>query len=388
MEYLFETVLNPLNIKPDALNLEFLGERTLLAETEKIRICHQFRETSFSEAKQRRLEAYYGKHQAMLVELCDKIYHYLDRKRPESIYKLTSDEGILNLYKAIMKVPEALLNFIEQYFPEYFYDKCKVPDSKCREYITQIKKELNGIKKGLIKLDIYEGLTRITADAFENYRQPAQVMSYQELYYLQNLQTALSSFTKTRPIQNADELLCHLLLQLNFNGIRFFNYFIERMQERSRQCNSSTELIEFYSQELKIINQLQVKPGLAFKPGLPAAREQVGSWICEELAFLEKKRRLNTAAAGEPGQHETVKVHTSLSVAQLALAVKLLMDVKLITNKNAAELMRMVASSFKTDRQEMISEESLRNKSYSFETSTVNRMKDVVIELLNMVRRY
>ena len=151
LEYLFETVLNPLNIKPDALNLEFLGERTLLAETEKIRICHQFRETSFSETKQRKLEAYYREHQAMLVELCDKIYHYLDRERPESIYRLTNDEGILNLYKAIMKVPEALLNFIEQYFPEYFYDKCKVPDSKCREHVTQIKRELIRIKKGLIK---------------------------------------------------------------------------------------------------------------------------------------------------------------------------------------------------------------------------------------------
>ena len=48
--------------------------------------------------------------------------------------------------------------------------------------------------------------------------------------------------------------------------------------------------------------------------------------------------------------------------------------------------MSMVARSFKTDRQEVISEDSLRNKSYNFETSTVEKLKDKIIGLLNMAR--
>ncbi|MBK7433504.1 MAG: hypothetical protein IPI66_06060 [Chitinophagaceae bacterium] len=72
---------------------------------------------------------------------------------------------------------------------------------------------------------------------------------------------------------------------------------------------------------------------------------------------------------GQKNEQQTteMKVHTSLSVSHLAMAVKLLVEAKLITNTNSSDLIRMVARNFRTDRQEVISEESLRNKLYSFE---------------------
>lgn len=391
LEHIIKVVLNPVNLNVDALNTKFIGEYKLHAENERVRICNQWRLAILGEQKQKVLKLYFRSHQAMLVQIADSASYYCERERHNNIYKLTNDEGILNLYKEIMQVPEDLLDFIGQYFPEYFDPGCKVPEIKRWRHATENKRELNVIKKCLKILNIYDGLIKQISTAFENCMVPGQVISYQEIYYLQKLQNALSSYTKEKSIQNTEKALCQLLLQFNFNSIRFFNYFIERMQERSRLFTSLPELIEFYAQELKIVNQLPVEPGLAFKPELQSAREQVGGWICEELAFLEKKRKLALpppAAPGEPSQNEKVKVHTSLSVAQLALSIKLLIDAKVITNKNSAELMRIVAGSFKTDRQELISEDSLRNKSYSFESVTVNKLKDVIIELLNLVRRY
>lgn len=390
LEHFIQIVLNPLTLKPEIFNEKYLIENARIIASEKIKICNHFRLKAFSERKQKTLDIYYRSHQVLLVQLADQAYIYLTPERPESIYKLTNDESILNLYKDIMRIPEDLLDYIEQNFPEYFDKSYKVPEAKWRKQIPEIKRELSGIKKGLVKQHIYEGLIKIVTDAFEHFILPGQVISYQEISYIQKFQASLICFIKKNSVQNPEEMLCLLLMQLNFNSIRFFNYFIERLQERSRLWSSLPDKIEFFSQQLKIINQLPVEPGPAFKPELPAAREQTGGWICEELAFLEKKQRLNLlpVAMGESALNETTKVQTSLSVAQLALAVKLLIEAKVITNKNAAELMRMVAGSFKTDRQELISEESLRNKSYSFETSTVNRLKDVVIELLNLVRRY
>jgi hypothetical protein len=68
--------------------------------------------------------------------------------------------------------------------------------------------------------------------------------------------------------------------------------------------------------------------------------------------------------------------------------VKLLLETGIIKNKNASELMRMVAASFRTEKSEHISEDSLRNKSYNIESSAVEGMKDVIIGLLNAVRKY
>ena len=152
--------------------------------------------------------------------------------------------------------------------------------------------------------------------------------------------------------------------------------------------NTIHDQIDFYSLQMKLINQLPMKPGLIYKPGLPSIKEQIGNWICEELYYLEKKQKLFSPVIiqGKENQDNSGKIHTNLSVSQLALGVKLLVDAKVITNKNSTELMSMVAKSFKTDRQEVISEDSLRNKSYNFETATVEKLKDKIIGLLNMVR--
>ena len=48
----------------------------------------------------------------------------------------------------------------------------------------------------------------------------------------------------------------------------------------------------------------------------------------------------------------------------------------------------MVAQNCKTDRIENISEDSLRNKYYNIDKGTADKMKDVVINLLNLVRKY
>jgi hypothetical protein len=129
---------------------------------------------------------------------------------------------------------------------------------------------------------------------------------------------------------------------------------------------------------------------LILKPGLPSIKEQVGSWICEELYYTEKRKQISFNVQlqknGEPS-NET-KIHTSLSVSHLALAVKLLVESKMITNTNSTELMRIVARNFKTDKQEVISEDSLRNKSYNFEAATVSRLKDEIIGLMNLARKF
>jgi hypothetical protein len=108
------------------------------------------------------------------------------------------------------------------------------------------------------------------------------------------------------------------------------------------------------------------------------------------LYCLEKQHRLNFVAPPPPHLPSDTepKVHTSLSVAHLSMAVKLLVDSKVITNKNTSELLRMVAKNFKTDKQEQISEDSLRNKMYNVEKFNVDKMKGVIIGMLNQVRKY
>lgn len=390
LEHIITVVLNPSRLTRKYLNDEFLSECKLHAENERERIRKQFRVIAFANLQQSDLESYYRKHQAILIQFADIVYNYLQPVRPDSIYWLTNEDSILNFYKEISRIPVDLVDFIEKSFLEYFDHSLKVPEAKRWMMAPEIKRNLKGIQKGLEKLEVDGELIKIACHPMEKYLLPDEVISYHEFRYVQEFQLELISFTKKVDKANVNEELCRLLLYLNFNSILFFNYYILQLEEKAKSYHTLPDLVTYHSLKLKIINQLRVKARLVYKPGLPTIREQIGSWICEELYYLEKQERILYGLAGQKKElpANEKKVHTSLSVSHLALAVKLLIESKIITNNNSSELLRMVARNFRTDRQEVISEESLKNKLYSFESSTVNRLKDEIIGLMNLVRKY
>ena len=235
----------------------------------------------------------------------------------------------------------------------------------------EIKSKLKQIKRALRKTDLNEKTLEITCEPIEALLSATVETTYRELAYLKTLINELQHFINRENSSNINEEFSHLLLYLNYNKLRFFNYYIQELKKTGDHFNSIHEQIDFYSLQIKLINQLPVKPGLIYKRGLPSLKEQIGNWICEELYYLEKKQKLAFSAIiqGNKEWDNSGKIHTNLSVSQLALGVKLLVDSKVITNKNSTELMSMVARSLKTDRQDGIYEDSLRNKSDNFETS-------------------
>lgn len=390
LEHIITIVLNPTKITRDNLNDEFLSECKLLAVKESERILKEFRVIAFGKYQQSELGFYYRKHQAILVKFADFVYGYLQPEGPESIYGLSTEPNVLDFYKEILRIPLDLLDYIETSYPEYFDQDIKLPEAKRWQKATEIKRILKGIQKEMEKLEIDGELIKIACRPFEDYLLPDLVISYHKLSYVQVLQGELITHSKKKAMANSNDELCRLLLQLNYNSIHFFNYYVLQLQEKANDHTMLTDLFTFHSLKLKIINQLPVKPGLAYKPGLPSIRDQIGSWICEELYYLEKQEQVlqQWENVKKEDRSNESRIHTSLSVSQLALAVKLLVESKVISNTNSAELMRLVARNFRTDRQEVISEDSLRNKSYSFESSTINRLKDEIIGLMNLVRKY
>ena len=388
LERLTTVTLNPANLKPDKLNDAFISECMLLANNEKERIKNQFASVIFNPGSESLIEIYFRHHQTALVKLADIAFNYLQQKTAESIYRLTNKSLVINLYKDVLRVPEELLQFVAENYPGYFNSEIKIPDAQKWRLAPEIKSNLKQIRAALRKTDLNEEVLEITCEPIEALIAATVETTYRELAYLKALINELQHFINRKNSSNINEEFNHLLLYLNYNRLRFFNYFIKALKDTGDHFDTLHDQIDFYSLQINLINQLPVKPGLIYKPGLPSLKEQIGNWICEELYYLEKRQRLIFPASLhlDKDLENTEKIHTNLSVSQLALGVKLLVDAKVITNKNSTELMSMVARSFKTDRQEVISEDSLRNKSYNFEASTVEKLKDKIIGLLNMVR--
>ena len=389
LEELIIISLHPAKLKTEHLGT-FLPEQLQKATNEAERIKKHFVEVVIRECQHDRIVCYFQQHQRGLVRLCNSISDFLQVDSSNSVYNFTKQKKVIDFYKSFLSIPESILDFILMHFPEYFDQECGLPDHKRSMSILDFDKNIGTIKNALHTLEVSEILVGLIAESFEKLFDTNKSFSYHDINYLKILYNELTSFIGKAYMANANGQLCRLLLFMNFNSFVFFEYYISMLQETAVGFYAINDLLEFYSLKLKMINQLPVKPLVVYDRQLNSNKEQIGSWISEEIYFLEKRQNLLLIPNESKSEIKTneKKVHTRLSVSQLALAVKLLVDSKLFTNKNATELMRMVARNFRTDRQEIISEDSLRNKSYQIESSTADKLKDEIIGLMNMVRKY
>jgi hypothetical protein len=79
---------------------------------------------------------------------------------------------------------------------------------------------------------------------------------------------------------------------------------------------------------------------------------------------------------------------TPMSVPQLALFVRLLVESGTIKCQNQSLLLRAIAASFSTAKATSISSESLRIKYYATDPASVNIVKEYVIKMMNQLRRF
>ncbi|MEO8772606.1 MAG: hypothetical protein ABI402_21095 [Ferruginibacter sp.] len=287
------------------------------------------------------------------------------------------------LAAGIINEIEGIYNFIKKSLFQFFDIDAPIPKSIKEHLVKDAGSNIAEIQQLLSELNVDPKLTSIVSGPFEKLILKGESISYRQFEYLKEMQATVKTAA------NGDSILLDLL-HLNFNSQRFFNYYIEKIKANIQIESETSDLIIYYTYQIKIINQNTFGTELYLDPALSSIRDQLVSWITEEIYFLDKKHSLASIGVEPdtkpPGSE--YKVQTSFSVAHLSLALKLLLDSGIIKNKNIKELIRNVAKNFRNEKLETISEISLRNKFYDYEARTVGELKDIIINLLNLVRKY
>jgi hypothetical protein len=359
-------------------NVNWINEAA--KECKQIRTCLLTKSVDIQ--KEERLLLLVQQYQAAIIRLLDKIFGY-NILYPEAQYK--------DVYGAIMQHLKELLLFIEYQYPRYFDKEEKVPDLLMMEYQAKLKKELKALDHSLFaKID--SRLRQIICDHLQKFhRRNSQVfITYKMIAYIKELTTELRDLPATSP--NATDLLMDLLIQMNFNIAELLNYYVDQLQVSITTCETQVRKIETLLMALKKLNQLQLKPGVAFKPQMPTLKEQIVGWISEEIYYLERQQSLLGAptmplqAIHEKDEDE--KLHTALSVQQLAIFIRAARDTGMLTNKNQTALMKTVAKVFRTPYADTISADSLRIKYYLTEPGSTKSVKDLLMEMFKKVQAY
>ena len=385
LDEIISVSLSPQNLRKQKNVPAFLKrcQRECIAETERVK--KLFQEEVYNSSDEWRNKLYIRNQQLGITRLSDLLFDQLlpetvsggstIRKNKHSIEAMEQFQGLL----------DGLLNFMATHFNKYFDSELVLPKTQQKIAVAQLQQQIGLVQHSLLEMQTGEELHHIICRPFTENTGTDYKLSSQRLNFLEQLQQKIIRASK----REGPDIFA-VLYYLNFNCRDMFALIILQFAATAKRLPGRKERYEFYALQLKTINQLPVKPGLAFKPAHPSLKEQVLNWLSEELNFLKNCSLPSLAVLNHPDEElpGTAKVETSLTVAHLSLGLKLLMDANVIINKNSSEVMRMVARNFRTARMDSISESSLRNKSYHIESATLDGMKDLIIRLMNLIRTY
>lgn len=308
--------------------------------------------------------------QSIITRLLDQIF-FIEQKQKEE------KESI----KIISEHVKEVFEFIKEYFSSYFDYTQKVPSYLLLYFKQSLKANAESLKKLVVNNGIeMEEIGVIISEIIEHtITERTSINTYSQINYYKDLfhQSLSGDGTLTC------SFIRDTLYKFNYNSESFILNEYERLNKASSQLHSIKEKIALLSYELKKVNQFFTTSKNAFLQYLPSVKEQVGNWIIEEIRFLEKGtlpiEYANTL--NEPDH----KIHTSLSVAKLAVIIRLLVVDKIIINRTVAPMLRIVGKTFSTLQKDDISIGSLETKYHAPDKATISAVKDMLFKWINIL---
>jgi hypothetical protein len=189
----------------------------------------------------------------------------------------------------------------------------------------------------------------------------------------------------SQKVMQSTQSIKETLYYINYNEDNFVAYEFEWLKELTNERNSNQEKIAALRYEQKKINQLPLKPNCCFNPNMPSLKDHINGWINEEVKFLENIQL--PEKVGDKLNENEDKIHTSLSVAKLAVLLRLLVVDKIIINRTVAPMLRVAAKIFTTLQTDDISFGSLETKYHAPDKATINSVRDMLFKWINILNR-
>ena len=347
------------------------------------------KERVFSLKSKGKIEHFIQRKQQALENLSHRVIRDINPAVAIEIYDFSSKYNKIDCLKVVYIYLEKLLQFIEIEYLKYLDIEIQVPFKTLLIKEIKIENKINFLKTRLLDINLDNQLLQIACQPLLKITtlNINQQITYNEFNYYSNYISQFFKYLNNVTQSPTSDNIIELLLDLNLNNLEFFDYSTDKIQEALKFENSDIEKINKLFQLLKYYNQRQTRNFMKLRQNLPSIKQQIINWIEEEIEYLNKK---NSLEKGNPFQivnrEEFEKINTDLSVAQLSYFFGLLSQIGIIKPKSQSDLFRFIAVNFKTKTTTTISESSIKNKFYNVEATTINRIREKLIELLNLTK--
>jgi hypothetical protein len=347
------------------------------------------KERVFSLKSKGKIEHYIQRKQQALENLSHRLIREINPIVAIEIYQFSSEYNKSDCLKVVYIYLEKLLQFIEIEYLQYLDIEIQVPFKTLLIKELEIDSKIYFVKNQLLEMNLDNQLLKI---AYQPLLKIAtlninQQITYNEFNYYSNyIAQFYNYFNESNQNYNQDKII-EWLFDLNLNNHEFFDFSTDLIQKTLNFENTTNDKINKLYQLLKYHNQRQTRNFMKLRQKLPSIKNQIINWIEEEIEYLNKKNSIEKSKSFQViHKEESEKISTNLSVAQLSYFFGLLSQNGILKPKSQSELFRFIAANFKTKSTTTISESSIKNKFYNVETTTVNKVCEKLIEIINLTK--
>lgn len=344
-------------------------------DSECIKVKKAFRNQVTSFENDELIRRYFHFHQESLIDLINSIHSRVNRGKAA----VCSDSIILRL--------SALLEYLEEHFPEYFDVDMKMSVASQLQVQTELQSLIQLLSVKFVSPNIDFGLIELLKRVIEEscMKNDCEI-SFRQYYYFKFFRSSVANSNIT-PVSDTLDLIA-VLMHANFNEEGFYQYFIRYINWSVNKAQLISEKIDQLAFYLKFANQEGSASKLAFDHQRLPINVQIADWIGQEMQYLKNKQQLapNSVSADDAIATD-FKLNFDLSVPVLAYLIRALVETGVLQNKNTSELIRFFVKYVKTKKSEAISYESFRIKYYSVETGTKEAVKKTLQAMLNFINK-
>jgi hypothetical protein len=343
----------------------------------------------FSLKKEDEIELFIHRKQNALQNLSYSLFKVINPSTHVDIYTFSSDYTKIDCLKIIYLYIEKLLVFIEKEYHTYLNVNNKVPYRSILVKELEIENKLNFVKSCLVDGNLNDDLFKLAYQPLLKIAtiQIQENITYNEFYYcIDYINELYSHFQKIKKGITAS-VIKDWLFELNFNSLDFFDFQIDEINKNLELMDSDIEKTDLLYHLLKKFNQSHDTNFRKFNQKIPPIKDQLISWVEEEIEYLSKKKNLSMYNSPNTNSRlAKVKIQTNLSVAHFSYLNKLFMQAKVLSHDNNSEFFRFIADNYKTKATENISADSFKTKYHNVEENTIIATRRLLIKLYNLAK--
>jgi hypothetical protein len=281
-----------------------------------------------------------------------------------------------NEFSSVCNQIENTIQFIQDFFYQQFDMDSRLTKFCLHQFCECSKLKLEYWQMKLNHSPLIEVLQECLADKFIS---PENNITYRKISYIKYMMLEVESASTVI----SENYIRDVFIYNNFNSECFISYEIELIKTTIAALQTNQEAILSLQAEQSRITQLKVKPGISYDNRQASLKKQLTDWINEEMKQLELKNR--RATDKDLLIDTESKIQTSLSVAKLAVLIRLMAVDKIIINKSVAPMLRTVTKLFTTLQKDEISFGSMETKYHAPDKATLNAVKNMMLKWVNIL---